>query len=389
MRALPFILSLACVSMAGACGSSGNPNDQGEAGAGHDAASDAKPHRDGAPGDAAGDGSQGGPDSGGSDGDCADGKPCTQKCADTPTLLASAQNVWDVALTPGYVVFVEPGGGTSCVPSGDAGDGGESSDAGCGVDAGSLGAIVRVPIHGGTAVTLATPANPYGLAIGGSVVVFGDQGGGIFTVPLGGGSTMKIADTNGPPSRPVTDGKLVYFADTDGVKFGPIGGGTVVTLVPSSTAPDVGAVALVGPDLLLTGDTTVWTVPRKGGSPTSIATGQMFPLLPLAAGSNPAWLNSGDALVLGAIMEEEKGVPTTIASSPGLTFPTAAAYDGTNFYVVTGAGSFGPVKKVSASKGMLSTVKDTSGSGGVAVDETCLYYGGVFTSEPGLYSVTK
>jgi hypothetical protein len=305
-------------------------------------------------------------DTGPSDG-CPDGS-CSSFCSAKPAILAHATNVWDIAVDGTDAFFVVPGGGT-----------------------GMPGAILRVPITGGKTTALATPPMPNGLVLAGGFAVFGDGNGGIYRIPVGGGKTSKIADTTGSPSRPATDGKSVYFADGDGVKSVSLAGGTVTLLMAGADAGQVEAVGVVGANLILAGNSeeTVWSVPLKGGTVTTLATGQQFPLWPLDADGNPAWINSGDALKNGAIMEIETGKVTQIATGPGLTFPTWMTYDQGVFYVALGAGGFGPIGTVTASTGALGSVKGTAVSGGIAIAGDCIYYGSAFTKPPGLYVISK
>jgi hypothetical protein len=395
MRSSHFSLLLLVV--AAACSNSNGDVIQGLDGGG----GDAKSNPDGGLGPDGGgrhDGAVG--KDGATDGSKSDAPPadactddaCVTLCTTKPERLAPADNVWDVAVNATDAFFVVPGETSACTPPVE--DGGivdaAGFDAEC--DGGSTpGAIVQVPITGGTSVVLSRPALPNGLVLGGGFAIFSDQNGGIFTVPIGGGTTTMIAPTASSPTRPVTDGTTVYFADGASVRSVPIGGGTVSTLLSGPDAAQVEAVGVVGTNLILAanGAEIVWSIPLSGGAVTTLAEDQQFPLFPLSAAGKVAWINSGDAIKTGAIMEIESGKPTQIATGPGLTFPTFMTYEQGTFYVVTGGGGFGPVGTVSEGSGAISSVKGTQASGGVAVLGQCLYYGSVFVKPPGLYVVHK
>ena len=184
----------------------------------------------------------------------------------TPTTLASGQTFpQEIALdaasvystgADGVVVKVPVGGGTTTtLASGQSFPGGIAVDAtgvywvnggALDLDGGTLfapntGTVMKAPVGGGAAITLASGQNvPGDIALGATNVYWtnvGTQSGGTFVYdgsvmrqPLAGGAATTLA-TRGVPTGIAVDGASVYWANLAGtVMKVPLSGGTPITL---------------------------------------------------------------------------------------------------------------------------------------------------------------
>jgi sugar lactone lactonase YvrE len=85
----------------------------------------------------------------------------------------------------------------------------------------SQGAVLKVPLTGGTPTTLATGTFPYGLAVNSSGVYFSDsKAGTILTAPLDGGVTVTIASGQLVPFAVAMDSTNVYWTNLGGAADG-------------------------------------------------------------------------------------------------------------------------------------------------------------------------
>jgi hypothetical protein len=408
-----------------ACGSSGDSSGKdsgvepaGDAGQRKDVSADSSPDdaaKDSARRDTSAD-VEGETDGGEPDVGSVDAGP---RCASSPTLLVSTSTL--LTLDPpdssvpvakeapsvavmGDLYFVNDflTGCEGPPPSLDAGPP-HVPEAGCG---GWTGSIWRMPVRGGKPLPVVSNMGLVGshFLVTKNAVVFGastetgKQPGGtnsIFSSPLLGGSKTTLATTTGFPGFLATDGTNVYFSDDGGVKSVPLTGGSP-TLVTNAS---IFSFAPVGSNLVLAdfSNDRVLSVPLGGGSTTTLATHQLAPLYPTACGSDTCWLNAGDLggedgglpPLTGSLEQLVSGTTTTLAQSSSLFEPFGLAFDGTDFFVVTGSGSagIGNLTKVQASDGTLTNVATFSpGTNGVAIDDECVYWS---DGLGGIYSLAK
>lgn len=95
------------------------------------------------------------------------------------------------------------------------------------------GNIVRVPVNGGTAQTLApTNSAPTGLALDASTAYFTTASGSVRKVPLGGGTATQLVSSESSPESLVVSGSSLYWLNTGNGRLRRVGtgGGTVTTL---------------------------------------------------------------------------------------------------------------------------------------------------------------
>jgi hypothetical protein len=140
--------------------------------------------------------------------------------------------------------------------------------------------------------------------------------------------------------------------------------------------------AVVGPNLVVTasadplsGSGVVYSVPKAGGNPTTLASAQTGAAYPLACGSDICWwtgitgLNPAPGATSGAIARLSGGQVTTI---PAPTDPTTLSFDGTSFYQTQGGDiSPGALFRVPASGG---SVVPMVTAGYAALQGSCVYF---------------
>jgi hypothetical protein len=199
------------------------------------------------------------------------------------------------------------------------------------------GTIERMPINGGTIVTLvsgqayseniAVDATSVYWAAGSSV-----EAGGIYRVSIGGGVPVAIAsDPTELHDAVVSDGTDVYWTSyqTGTVTDTPVDGGASVTLASGQQAPM--AIALDPLNVYWTntsGSGAVMKAARPGGSPVLVASAQYA--FQIATDLTAVyWISAGNLVK----MPLGGGPLLTVASSLPSTNPTALAVDSTNAYV--------------------------------------------------------
>jgi hypothetical protein len=165
------------------------------------------------------------------------------------SLAVDALNVYWVELYPGGPVMKVPiDGGTPMTLAGVMGQQpsgsialdatsvywGVTSITGCDCGPGcECGAVMSVPLDGGTPATLATSTGSVsGVAVDATNVYWGD-GASISKVPLAGGASVTLANLSFPALVVTTDGIRVYWTmgvNDQAIRSVPVGGGETATL---------------------------------------------------------------------------------------------------------------------------------------------------------------
>jgi hypothetical protein len=217
-------------------------------------------------------------------------------------------------------------------------------------------AVVKAPLDGGAPTVLAASPAPSGIAVDDTYVYWTDQlgGNGVMRVPIDGGATVTLVHGNLDGGQPyqataiTLDANNVYFTSP----YGPSAG-------------------------------YVMSVPKDGGAPFVIASGQGYPDWGLAVdATNVYWVNSGtnaiyyrDSAVMMAPITgvPDGGSPTILASYPVANAPNQVAVDSTNVYW---ANSSGTVMKIPKAGGCPVTLASGQGNApwGLAVDGTNVYW---------------
>jgi len=256
-----------------------------------------------------------------------------------------------------------------------------------------VGTIKKVPLNGGTVVTLASgQSSPYKLVVDATNVYWVNYGtgandGAVMSVPIAGGTPTQLAGAQGSPVGIAVDGSYVYWTTRIGgtLMKVPVGGGTATQLASGEML--INDVTVDSTSAYFTNwfSNTVKKVGLAGGTATTLASGQSVPWSLVVDATNVYWLNKGSgsgASANGSVMKVglSGGTPVALVASAGT--PQFIAADGSNVYFTDGL-SPGSLFKVPVDGG--ATTKVATGTGylfGVAVDGTSVYWtgSGVFKS---------
>ena len=154
------------------------------------------------------------------------------------------------------------------------------------------GALMRVPIHGGAASSMAplTPdvdENNDPVVTSTSVllhhVLAGSNDEQVLSVPIRAARATALATSSGFVQGLATDGRDVYFVDSAGIKSVPLAGGGVQVL-SSSVGTEPTGLAVIGTNVVATANGAVVAVPLSGGSTTTLAPQQPNAQFPMECG---------------------------------------------------------------------------------------------------------
>jgi hypothetical protein len=204
------------------------------------------------------------------------------------------------------------------------------------------GKLMKVPLAGGPAVTLAMPGQSsriQGLAVVGDSVYF-TAFDSVMTVPTGGGpvTVLAFSDAGSGPQGVAADTQNVYWTTFVGgtVERAPlVGGGQPIALATMQSYPE--GIALDTANVYWATSGTVMKVPIGGGQPQTLA---------LAPGTNPGW--------------------------GGIDIDTGIAVDGANVYFADYQG--GAIMKVPIDGGSAVVVASGTSPLGVALDDAYVYW---------------
>jgi hypothetical protein len=312
----------------------------------------------------------GGPEDAGA---CPDGgiaPSCGPACTDTPRLVVDGST------------FVSPEAGPVGVEVPPLGVRGTDLFYAVNVMSGDTtsASLMRVSLGGGQPALLASSSTAIGPFLVTATGILFAQGAVVVRVPLEGGTPSVLVTGAAPIAAWATDGESLYFSDGSGTKGVPLAGGTAQTITTLSAQGDL---AVAGGDLfLLDASHTLWSVPVKGGTPVTLATQQTNLTLLTSCGASLCWIDF-DGFESPGVLESlaPGGAPTPLATSQLLTEAVGMVFDGSDFFTTAGGG--GAVARVPAAGG--TPVALASGGGGLAVDESCLYW----SDFQGIHSVVK
>jgi hypothetical protein len=255
------------------------------------------------------------------------------------------------------------------------------------LDAGSGGAVLRIPIAGGTATTLGFGNIPSVLALD-TTQVYWATGDAIVRAPKDGGPVVTLASGQATPFGIAVGSNEVYWTTRLGgtvVKAQADGGGEPVTLASGQFTPLTLALGadsvywanLEGED---GGPGSIVGVPTEGGSVTTLVAMAAFPVAIVVDAKNVYWTSAGPGGYAVMSRALGGGESTTLASATqamGLL-----AVDSANVYFAAGLGTDqmdfptrGDLYGVPVGGGVTLTLAETTCPFGIALDEKNVYWG--------------
>jgi hypothetical protein len=263
--------------------------------------------------------------------------------------------------------------------------------------------LVRLPVGSGGPVVLVdnVPGWVDGLVVAGTNVIYGaaglttngDHDGSILSVALAGGKPTTLASglSTGWRGGITTDGDSVYWADSDGVHSAPVAGGPARTI----TAQSALMASRVGEALILDDENAgnILSIPIDGGAATTLATGQVNPVAAQGCGGgNICWSDEGaltgraSLTAQGAeIVRRDPSGQLTVLLAPGVRSGTLL-FDGQSLFSMTGDCCVGAIMRITLDGSSHVTLATTPGSGPIAVDDECVYFG---NPAEGIFSINK
>ena len=222
---------------------------------------------------------------------------------------------------------------------------------------------------------------PYDVAIDPQSVYWtmpGTTMGAVMKVPLAGGSPVVVAFDVVPIDIAI-DAKNAYWTSDVGVRTASLGGGTPVTLATGAADH----IAVDGQDVYWDGVKTVMRVPLAGGSSTAVASGQHNPTSVAVELVSVYWTTMGTGGASGTVMKAaiDGGPAATLASNQD--YPSGIKVDGQGVYWVNYAA--GELMKVPPGGGTpVVLAKGAPGAGGetlpgphLALDAQSIYWSNI------------
>lgn len=285
----------------------------------------------------------------GSGGGHASGAPCASTCGSQKglTVLASGQDTpVAIAVDSTNVYWMNQGTGYG-------------------------GTVMKVPLCGGTPVTLAAvdAGRIGGLAVGREGIYYTHfTDGTVMRLPLGGGVPSVFASGLPSPSGIAVDRANVYWADFFAgiVVSEPLGGGVVTTLSSGQSGPD--GIAVDAENVYWTNDVPIGTVLKAslaGGPPIGVGGGD-HPKAIAVGGGIVAWATAKNVMAAPIV----GGSPTVLHE--GASTYTTLAVDGANVY--WGDKSSPVIDSAPVGGGTTTTVSSATFPLGITVDCSSLYW---------------
>ncbi len=267
-----------------------------------------------------------------------------------------------------------------------------SDGAGNATDSGALPFDASLCVDSGTGYCMLVLANSQGNAAStqidpASVYWVQEASGAVMKVPINGGTPQTIAVGGGGVNYIAIDGTSVYFANqyNGQVMKAPLDGdgGQTVTLATVNSGAGAAGVAVDGVNLYWTNLNygTVEAVPIGGGSATTLASGLTFPIL-ITLDAQNVYVPCGDGTI-HAIPKAggDGGAGDIIVSGQGADSISGIAVDAQHVYWSNNAADGGIFEAPLGGGSPMQLVGSQSQAGALAVDSANVYW--VTSQNPG------